>query len=1524
MAAKKKSTKKIEGRQAGKPIRGLPPPAPTATSDAPSPGDLSQNKHVGMRVGFPVVGVGASAGGLDAFKRFFKAMPANAGMAFVLVPHLDPKHPSLMVELIARQTVMAVTEAEDGQAIEVNHVYIIPPNKFLAIHDRRLRLSVPPEHRGHQTAIDSFFRSLAEEEQERSIAIVLSGTGSHGTPGLKEIKLAGGMAMVQDPASADFDQMPRSAVATGLVDYILTPEQMPEALRKYAQAPYMSSNPAGATNDESSPDLLNRILVLVKARTGYDFRPYRKNMLLRRIQRRMGLSQVERLGSYLDMLREDPAEIIALCEDMLIGVTGFFRDPEAFQVLEQRVLPALVTRKGGEAPLRIWVPGCSTGEEAYSIAMLSIEQFATAKIATNVQIFASDIDEDALTVARRGVYPESVVSGVSAERLRRFFTKSENHSYQVTKRLRDTIVFAPQNLVADAPFSKLDLISCRNLLIYLESEVQKKVISLFHFALSDGGWLFLGPSETVGRQSSLFDLISTRWRVYERSGPARRHLVEIPIDAGASWRQPVPGIKTAARAQPGLAELMQKQLLADYAPASVLINRKFEVLCFQGPTVDYLEFPSGEPTRDLLALTRQGLRTKLRSMVSEAIDKGERIIDTASRVKRENKYCRCHITVEPFMEPRKQSDLFLVIFEEVTEPPPLPNVRPQADEKSSHLNQLENELRATREDLQGTIEELETSNEEMKASNEEMTSMNEELQSVNEELESSKEELQSTNEELVTVNNQLNQKLAELNAANNDISNLLNSTDIPTIFLTTDFRIRRFTPSATKLFHLLASDAGRPIDDVTRKFTDDRLLEDCRMMLQIQTGVEREVEAHNRQSYFRRVLPYLNADYQLEGVAITFIDLTERKRAADLVNAARLYAESIVATVREPLLVVDGSLLVRSANPAFFRTFQIGPDDVVNRPLFSLQDRRWDVQELRQLLENMLSGGADVIDFELMLPSPDGGKRTMLVNARAIASVGGQPNLILLAVEDITERKQAEQELKSLNQTLEDRVSSRTALAESRAEELARSERDLTEQKQILQAVLRSALDGVVVADKQGAFLVYNPAAIDLVGLGPTDLGPDEWQRHYGLFLPDQVTPCPVDQIPLVRAMHGADIAEQRLFVRNNERPDGVWISVTASSLRDDGGAVIGGVIVERDITDRKRAEDALRESEARLRAIVNTAADAIVTIDNQGLIESCNAATERMFDYPASALIGQNIAILVPWEDFDNDRDLLADSRATEERRPHTLIREVIGRRRDGSTLPIDLALSEFHAGSRRLLTGIIHDISERKMLQQELLSIAAAEQRRIGQDLHDDIGQELTGLTMKAETLMEIVTERQIPERDLAADIVAGLDRTRRKVQTLSRDMVPIEIDANGLVSSLEELTDRLGHLHHISCNFECRGPSTEIDTRVATQIYHIAQEAITNALKHAHPRTIKVTLDADESQLRLEVEDDGIGMANKVARRLDGMGLRIMSYRAGLIQGKLDVRSRDAGGTLVSCQIMRKAERGTNNPADPKLGH
>ncbi|MGB7217334.1 MAG: chemotaxis protein CheB, partial [Vicinamibacterales bacterium] len=482
---------------------------------------------------FPVVGIGASAGGLDAFKKLFSAMPGDSGMAFVLIPHLDPTHESLMVQLLAKQTTMPVIEAQDGMRVEANHVYIIPPNADLTIEHRVLHVAPPPPRRGSQTAIDVFLRSLAADQQAHAIGIILSGTGSHGSLGIQDIKAAGGMVLAQAPESAEHDQMPRGAMATGVVDHVLPPEQMPGALVHHAE---QLSSPSASPAQED----LGHILSLVRVKTKRDFRGYRTNMLMRRVKRRMGLCHVDRIADYAEYLRVHPGEVQALGKDLSIGVTAFFREPDAFQVLDRVVIPELVRQHGqaadGERPVRVWVPGCATGEEAYSIAMLFLEQFAMARQPVNLQIFATDIDDEALEVARAGLYPESIAADVPAERLQRFFIKTSDHRYQVGKPLREVITFAPQSLTSDAPFSKLDLISCRNVLIYLEPDVQAKIVALFHFALLEGGYLMLGPAESIGPATDRFESVSKKWRVYHRIGADRRDLVEIPILPAAAPR----------------------------------------------------------------------------------------------------------------------------------------------------------------------------------------------------------------------------------------------------------------------------------------------------------------------------------------------------------------------------------------------------------------------------------------------------------------------------------------------------------------------------------------------------------------------------------------------------------------------------------------------------------------------------------------------------------------------------------------------------------------------------------------------------------------------------------------------------------------------------------------------------------------------------------------------------------------------------------------------------------------------------
>ena len=610
MAAKKRGKKRATASEKAK-----PPPQPKPPISVPEPGDESPPTPADEdasasergRLELPVAGLVASAGGLDAFKKFFAAMPADSGIAFVLIPHLDPTHESLMVELLARHTSMPVVEAAEGMAVEANHVYIIPPNKNMTISGGVLRLTGPVERGSWQTSIDLFLRSLADDQLEKAICIILSGTGSHGTLGLTAVKAAGGMAMVQDPKTAAYPRMPESAIATGLADYVLPVEQMPEALVKYVQHGYVNGGRVVAAVDEA-PDHLNQLLALLRARTKFDFRCYRKKMLARRLERRMGLSHFDNVAEYLAHLREHPEEVKQLARDLLVSVTRFFRDPDAFSTLETEVIAPLIQAKDADAPLRVWVPGCATGEEAYSIAMLLLEHQTAAQNPCRLQIFATDVDEQALEVARRGIYPEGISADVSPERLARFFTRVDESAWQISKQVRETVTFAVQNLITDAPFSKMDLISCRNILIYLEPEMQKKIITLLHFALKEGGYLFLGPSETVGRQTDLFEPVSKKWRIYRRIGPARADGLQFPV-MQTEPRQAKPQPASRPQAPPRLAELAQNSLLRRFGLACVVINRNYEVLHFAGPTEDYLVQPGGPPTQHLLSLA-QGPRTQ--------------------------------------------------------------------------------------------------------------------------------------------------------------------------------------------------------------------------------------------------------------------------------------------------------------------------------------------------------------------------------------------------------------------------------------------------------------------------------------------------------------------------------------------------------------------------------------------------------------------------------------------------------------------------------------------------------------------------------------------------------------------------------------------------------------------------------------------------------------------------------------------------------------------------------------------------
>ncbi len=886
-------------------------------------------------IDYPIVGLGASAGGLDAFKRFFNTMPSESGMAFVLIQHLDPSHESITADLLARHTVMKVAQIEDSTPVEANHVYVIPPNTDLTIENGVLHLIEPVQRHGMRLPIDFFFRSMAEDQQEKALCAILSGTGTDGTLGLKAIKGNGGMVMAQSPETAQFDGMPRSAIDTGMVDYIVPVDEMPDILIKYVQHAHELLRPG--TIVTAPPDQLGLILAALQLHTKYDFHCYKKGTLMRRIERRMGLKHLEDITDYAHIIQKDEQEAIQLFKDLLIGVTGFYREPEAYKLLEKEVIHTIVREKDDEEPIRVWVPGCSTGEEPYSIGILFLEQIQAKQKHCPLQIFASDIDEQALTVARAGIYPVNIAADVSAVRLRQFFNKRDEF-YQVVKQLRDIVVFALQNLIRDPPFSKLDLISCRNLLIYLEPEVQRNIISLFHFVLNDDGFLFLGSSETIGQHEDMFQPVSKKSRLYRRIGPKRRDKLDLPFASGLEKLVSAGHSLLARPTEPAnLGKITQQLLLGRYAPFAVLINRKYEILYLYGQSGPYLELTTGEPSQDLMAIAREGLRSKLRAAVQK-VTKNEQEIVIKARVKRAGTYYPVRLTVLPVEAPAVAKGLIVVTFEDIKVAAIKVSELDKEMEVSNEtlVRQLETELSETQDDLRSSVEELEASNEELKTSNEEVLSMNEELQSTNEELETSKEELQSLNEELTTVNNQLQDKVEELASTNDDLSNLLSNTDIAALFLDPQFRIKRFTPSTTKLFNLIVSDVGRPIGDISHRIRNMTLLQDADTVLTNLTPIEKEVHNENGECFIMRILPFRTEDNIIDGVVATFVDVTHLKQAEQSLARSKERVELLLKSTGEAIYGVDEKGYCTFVNDKLLEQLGFTSDEVLGSAVHKL------------------------------------------------------------------------------------------------------------------------------------------------------------------------------------------------------------------------------------------------------------------------------------------------------------------------------------------------------------------------------------------------------------------------------------------------------------------------------------------------------------------------------------------------------------------------------------------------------------
>ena len=1000
------------------------PSAEDLTPNGIEPDDGQQTDSQETIDRFPVVGIGASAGGLEAFRKLLSHLPADTGMAFVLIQHLAPDHKSLLSEILARETAMPVLEVRDEMAVEPNCVYVIPPNTKMQIEQGLLKLTPREKSRAMVMPVDTFFLSLAADLGSKAIAVVLSGGDGDGSQGLEAVKDAGGITFAQCEDSAQVSSMPHTAVATGHVDFILRPEEIAQELAKISRHPYIASpTPAKAVEVLVEGETAMQVIFsLLKAATRMNFTQYKQATLKRRISRRMALYKLENIDDYVTYLREHSAEVQALSEDMLIHVTSFFRDPLAFEALGTKVFPN-IANQGADIPMRIWVAGCSTGEEAYSIAICLLEYLDNQPIQPQIQIYATDISDRAIDTARAGFYKHSSVADVSAERLQRFFVPVDD-GYRIGKSIREMCVFARQNICSDPPFSKLDLISCRNVLIYLGAALQKKILPTFHYGLKPTGFLMLGASETTGDSSDLFTAVDKKQRIYARKlAPARLTIEPIPDAQDASELVKVTPSDDPAWGDFDLQKEADRIVLERFAPVGVVIDNELEIVHFRGQTSLYLEPAPGRASHNLLKMAKDGLKLELRTAIYQAkqqnlaVSKDDLQITDGALVRRIN------FEVIPLKARGMEERYFLVLFQAAT-PPTIPQPTgliltpsvtrtsqsgtPSSEQEIARLNQ---ELASTKEYLRSIIEEQEATNQDLRAANEEILSSNEEFQSSNEELETAKEEIQATNEELNTINDELQRRNHEATEVSNDLENLISSTNIPSLVIGSDLCIRSFTPLAQSVLRLIPTDVGRPLWDINHALTVTDLESKIREVINTLKSTEQEVQDRSGHWYDLRIRPYRTLDHKIDGAMVILIDIDALKLSMEQLEHSRNCVRAIVETVREPLIVLDGNLRISTANRSFYDTFEATSADTEQQLIFDLGNGQWNIPKLRRLLLEILPTDSELQDFEVEHDFEQIGHKIMLLNARKMTQSEGGDN-ILLAIEDITERKRLESELK--------------------------------------------------------------------------------------------------------------------------------------------------------------------------------------------------------------------------------------------------------------------------------------------------------------------------------------------------------------------------------------------------------------------------------------------------------------------------------------------------------------------------------
>lgn len=1474
-------------------------------------------KRPDVEHGFLVVGIGASAGGIQALSQFFSNVRPDTGMAYVVILHLSPDHDSQLAHVLQQTSKIPVEQVTRKTKIAPNRVYVVPPDRSLAMLDGHIIVNPLKTVEERRAPVDIFFRTLAESHGPNAIGVILSGTGANGSMGLKRIKELGGATFAQNPREAEFNEMPRNAIATSLVDSILPVAEIAEQIITYRnRIGHVSIPDKPEERPDDQQNALRDIFTQLRVRTGHDFSNYKRPTMLRRIERRIGVRNLPDLPAYVNYLRENPEEPVALLKDLLISVTNFFRDKKAFEALEKKTVPRLLADREPDKPVRIWTAGCATGEEAYSLAILFAERTIGDVSAPIVQVFATDIDQQAIAVAREGLYTLNDAADVSPERLRRFFTK-EGDNYRVRREIREMVLFARHNLIKDPPFSHLDLVSCRNLLIYLNHTAQESVMERIHFALKPGGYIFIGSSESVDGSGDLFAPVDKKNHIFQsRQVTARR----IPVPESAQVYQAAlkSADERAETPKPPLERIsytdLHLRLLEEFVPPSLVVNEDYEIMHLSENAGKYLQVVGGEPTNNLLKLIRPDIRVEVRGALFQARQQKSNVEVPGLKIRRGDRTEVINLLIRPVISDTDTARGYIVVIfqpamdggdraENAEYVPPEPVAR-----------QLEEELVRSRRQLRSALEQAEVQSEDLRASNEELQAMNEELRSSAEELETGKEELQSINEEMITVNQELKIKIEELSHTNNNFQNLLNSIDIGVIFLDRSLRVNLFSPAARGIFNLLPNDIGRSLSDITSRITYFDLAADADKVIASLQTIEREVQSVDNTVFLMRMFPYRTTEDRINGVVVTFVDITVRKRAEEALHTSEERLQRMMNIPRVGVLTFDYAGTMIHANDAFLEMVGYTRREFESKA-FNWRDFTPDeyVEESQRIMEQLREtrrGGP----YEKEYVRKDGSRKWMMF----VASDLGDGTIIEYAV-DVSDRRQAEEAIRFHAQ------------------------------------LLNSVEQSVIATDTEGKVIFWNRFAEDMFGwLTAEAMGRDIME----LTMPDTMIEQGEEIMNRVRRNQSW---EGEFLVK---RRDGSVFSahVVDSPVSDANGNLIAIVGVSIDLEERREMEEALRQSEERLRLLMESFTDyAITTTDAKGIVENWNPGAEKIFGYSAEEMIGKSLDIVFTPEDRagnapEEERSAALEKGRAADERWHLrkngerffasgvmvplydqgrllgyakIARDLTEQKRVGEQLQqsreeLEKRVAERTKELKRSNETLREEIAERKRTQDERIGLLRKivttqedERSRIAREIHDQLGQRLTALRLKIAAVKDLCKDEQLCERvGHLEELGVGLDK---EVSFLAWELRPAVLDDLGLAAAIENYVREWSQHFEIPTEFHTTGLKRKrLDAEIETNLYRILQEGLNNIAKHSKAKQANVLLERRKKEIVLIIEDNGIGFdpakASRVRKSGHGLGIIGMRERAAICGGSVEIESAPGQGTTLFVRVPAKfAETG-----------